>query len=311
MGSPKVSLGFPVYNGEKYLRFALDSLVQQNYPDFELVISDNASTDGTNAICLEYASRDSRIRYSRNKENTGLAANHNRVLELSRGEYFKWVAHDDEYSRDMLTRFVHVFSQAPPSVSVVYSQCEIIDEDGKVIGVSSDAVETKHSLPCRRVAQLLLNASIYNFTYGLVRTSTLRKTRLYGTYPLADRVLFAELAMLGEIWEVREPLLRLRFHSGRTFQAHTTPEAVRKLFDPAGRKKNSFLSLEARAHLELVRSSYQTPPRLRDKASCLITALVVPWWVRFKNFGGMQKRRLRQTFDQVVKRRQAPVNKAV
>ena len=290
--APKVSLGLPVYNGERFLRLALDSLIQQDYEDFELIICDNASTDDTGSICLDYARRDTRIRYWRNEKNIGLAGNHNRVFELSRGEYFKWAAHDDEYPREMLTRFVEVFAHAPPSVSVVYSQCEIIDESGNLEGTRSDHVEKRDPSPCRRLAHLLRNASIYNFTYGVIRSETLRKTRLHGSYPMTDRVLFAELAMLGELWEIPEPLLRLRFHAGRTFQANTTMKALRTLFDPAKGSALSLLGLESRVQLELVRSSYRTPPRFRDKLLCVSTALVVPCWVRFKNFGGLQRRRL-------------------
>lgn len=290
--APKVSLGLPVYNGEKFLRQALDSLLQQDYEDFELVICDNASTDETGSICLDYAQRDNRVRYSRNDENIGLAPNHNRVFELSRGEYFKWVAHDDEYPRQMLSRLVEVFAQAPPSVSVVYPQCEIIDELGNVQCIKSDQVEKRDPSPWRRLAHMLSNASVYNFTYGLIRSDILRKTRLHGSYPMTDRVLFAELAILGELWEVPEPLLRLRFHEGRTFQANTTLKALRTLFDPTKRNAVSPLSMESRFHLELVRSSYKTPSRIRDRFRCASVALVMPPWIRFKNFGGLQKRKL-------------------
>ena len=289
--APKVSLGLPVFNGERFLRVALDSLVQQDYEDFELIICDNASTDSTSSICLDYARRDTRIRYWRNEKNIGLAPNHNRVFELSRGDYFKWVAHDDEYPPQMLTRFVEVFTHAPPCVSVIYSQCEIIDESGNIQETGSDHVEKRDPSPCRRLAHLLLNASIYNFTYGLIRSDTLRKTQLHGSYPMTDRVLFAELAMLGELWEIPEPLLRLRFHAGRTFQANTTLRDLQTLFDP---NTSSLLGLESRVQWELIRSSYKTPARLRDKFLCVSTALGLPSWVRFKNFGGLQRRRLRQ-----------------
>ena len=86
----RVSIGLPVYNGEKYLEQALISILSQTYTDFELIISDNASTDRTQAICREYAAKDPRIRYYCNEENLGAAPNHNRVFELASGEYFKW-----------------------------------------------------------------------------------------------------------------------------------------------------------------------------------------------------------------------------
>ncbi len=93
--APKVSIGMPVYNGAAYVCEALDSLLAQTYRDFELIISDNASTDGTRSICEGYASRDPRIRYVRQPENIGAVGNFRYVLSEARGEYFMWAAHDD------------------------------------------------------------------------------------------------------------------------------------------------------------------------------------------------------------------------
>src|SRR6185295_20414870 len=92
---PRVSIGLPVFNGEQLLRQAVDSLLAQTFSDFELVISDNGSTDGTEAICREYAARDSRIRYLREPENRGGSWNFSRLPPLARGEYFRWSCHDD------------------------------------------------------------------------------------------------------------------------------------------------------------------------------------------------------------------------
>lgn len=92
---PQVSIGMPVYNGAKFIREALDSLLAQTFTDFELTISDNASTDGTEAICREYAAKDQRIRYVRQPENLGAAANFRFVLDEAVGEYFMWAAADD------------------------------------------------------------------------------------------------------------------------------------------------------------------------------------------------------------------------
>lgn len=93
--TPKVSIGMPVYNGEKYIREALDSLLAQTFTDFELIISDNASIDTTSVICQEYARKDSRICYIRQSQNKGAVANFKFVLDEAVGEYFMWAAHDD------------------------------------------------------------------------------------------------------------------------------------------------------------------------------------------------------------------------
>src|SRR5215207_1517689 len=103
---PRVSVGLPVYNGENYLAEAIDSVLAQTYQNFELIISDNASTDSTEEICRDYAARDRRIRYFREPQNRGAAWNFNHTFELARGEYFKWVAHDDVIGPQYLARTV-------------------------------------------------------------------------------------------------------------------------------------------------------------------------------------------------------------
>jgi glycosyltransferase involved in cell wall biosynthesis len=105
---PRVSIGLPVYNGERFLKDALDSILSQTYRDFELIISDNASSDHTEEICRRYAARDERVRYYRYDNNVGAARNFNRVFQLSRGEYFKWAAHDDICSPGFLQRCVKI-----------------------------------------------------------------------------------------------------------------------------------------------------------------------------------------------------------
>ena len=110
---PRVSIGLPVYNGERWLAEALDSLLAQTYSDFELIISDNGSTDDTQAICEEYAARDRRIRYIRQEINRGLAWNWNCVFEESAGDYFKWAACDDLYHPTFLERCVQILDQYP------------------------------------------------------------------------------------------------------------------------------------------------------------------------------------------------------
>ena len=99
---PRLTIGLPVYNGANYLAHSLDALLGQSFEDFELIISDNASTDDTPDICRRYEKQDSRVRYIRQPQNIGLAPNHNFTVELARGELFKWASHDDLYARDLL-----------------------------------------------------------------------------------------------------------------------------------------------------------------------------------------------------------------
>lgn len=100
--NPAVSIGMPVYNGAQYIREALDSLLAQTFSDFELIISDNASSDSTQVICEEYARRDSRIRYVRQSENKGAAANFRFVLDCAKADLFMWAAYDDLWAPNYL-----------------------------------------------------------------------------------------------------------------------------------------------------------------------------------------------------------------
>ena len=121
---PLVTVGMPVYNGEKFIREALDALLAQTYTDFELIISDNASTDGTEASCRGYAGRDSRIRYVRQSENRGLIANFQFLLDEAAGKYFMWAAADDmlgttETLSNLVKSLDHGFELAIPDVDLL------------------------------------------------------------------------------------------------------------------------------------------------------------------------------------------------
>jgi glycosyltransferase involved in cell wall biosynthesis len=294
MAQPKVSVGVPVYNGERYLPNALSRLLAQDFEDFELIISDNASTDSTSEICHEFAARDRRIRYYRNATNIGLGANHNRTFELSRGQYFKWAAHDDDYPPAMLGRFVSVFESSPPNVCVVYSQCEYIDECGHVDGIDGDGVDNPSPRAWVRLAYLLRHVHMYNSPYGLIRSEMMRKTRLHGSYPMADHVFLAELAMLGVFVEIPEPLMRIRRHPGRTFTANKSPHSLREIFTPGQGHKYWFLTLKKQMELELISATVALPLPLGEKIVCTAASVVVPQWEAFRAFGGRQKRKLRR-----------------
>ena len=93
--TPMITVGMPVYNGDKYIEQAIESILSQTFGDFEFLISDNASTDRTREICLDYAVSDSRIHYLRNDVNLGAARNYNRLFEIGSAPYFRWMNADD------------------------------------------------------------------------------------------------------------------------------------------------------------------------------------------------------------------------
>src|SRR6266568_1753449 len=110
---PRLSIGLPVYNGDAFLAESLEALLGQTFENFELIISDNASTDGTADICRSYAKQDSRINYIRQPRNIGCARNYNFLVEQARGELFKAAAHDDLYARDLLRLCVEALDENP------------------------------------------------------------------------------------------------------------------------------------------------------------------------------------------------------
>ena len=206
--SPHVSIGMPVFNGANYLRQSIQSLLAQDYTDFELIICDNASTDETESICRAAAKSDPRIRYYRNQTNLGAAGNYNKVFQLARGTYFKWAAHDDVCHPAMLAHCVQLLEKAPPSVAMVYPLAELIDEKGQTIQSVLDRIESRDPRPHRRLAHLLWSLNMCDPVFGLYRIDHLVKTRLIGSFIGADYVMLGELVLRGEIWELDEVLFR-------------------------------------------------------------------------------------------------------
>jgi glycosyltransferase involved in cell wall biosynthesis len=206
---PKVSIGLAVYNGEKYLKAAVDSILSQTFTDFELIISDNASTDRTEAICRLYAAQDSRIRYSRNQTNIGGANNENLAFKLSCGEYFRWAAHDDVCGPELLAKLVEVLDN-DPTVVLAYPQIMKIDENGNHLGIH-ELNQAQLDTPSARFRDLTGYSSCEEI-YGLIRSEILKKTDLQLNYTDSDRSLLCELSMYGKFKQVNEILFYKRHH---------------------------------------------------------------------------------------------------
>ncbi|WGV27383.1 glycosyltransferase family 2 protein [Halotia branconii] len=207
---PRLSIGLPVYNGEKFLKEAIDSLLAQTFEDFELVISDNASTDKTEEICRAYVNQDKRIRYYRNEKNLGCARNFNRVFELSSGEYFKWAAYDDLHAPEFISKCIEVLDQ-DPGIILCYSQIYFIDEHGKFLQNYDIQLQVDSPKPHERFHELLAKNLCYQ-SYGVVRASALKKIPPMGSYALADGILLLRLGILGRFYEIPEYLFFARYH---------------------------------------------------------------------------------------------------
>jgi glycosyltransferase involved in cell wall biosynthesis len=275
-GVPTVSIGVPVYNGERFLAASLDSLLAQTFEDFELVISDNASTDGTEEICRDYAGRDPRIRYLRRETNRGAAWNFNSLVAETAGPYFKWASHDDVHAPTYVERCLDELRDGGDRVVLAYPRTTIIDEDGAFVRDYRDGVDLRAPTPHERLRSLVENLVLGNPMFGLARRSALERTRLNGSFPSSDYVLLAELALLGEIREVPEPLFLRRDHPGASRQAHAAGEDLAEWFEPGGgqRPVREF----TRLFTEHLRSIHSLPLGRRERLRCYLTFADV--WLR-------------------------------
>ena len=216
---PTVSVGLPVYNGEAYLDAALESLTAQDFQDFEIVVCDNASTDGTAAIVQRWAERDPRIRYFRNDVNIGADRNFNRTFQLARGKYFRWAAGDDLVAPDHLRRCL-MSLEATPDAVLCQSYVRIIDSEGRELGLYDGGLRGAESPDVPdRFAALVLSRHLCTHVFGVVRADALRATGLLGDYYGSDRVTLAALALMGRFIHVPEPLFMNREHPERGSRA--------------------------------------------------------------------------------------------
>ena len=226
---PRVSIGLPVYNGDRYITATLDSLLAQTHGDFELIISDNASTDLTEEICRSYAERDNRILYFRNAANRGSAANYRRVFELASGQYFRWANCDDLFAPESLARCVEILD-GEPSVVLTYPKTKLIDKQGRVIDDYDDRLHIVSPKASQRFVEVFERLGLVNAIYGLVRANVLRKTRLIRRFPGGDIPLVAELALYGKFWEIPEFLFYRRFHPGAS--SSYNERQLQEFYDP-------------------------------------------------------------------------------
>jgi glycosyltransferase involved in cell wall biosynthesis len=278
MYTPKVSIGLPVYNGEKYLRVALDSILQQDYTDFELILSDNASDDMTGAICRGYAEKDRRVRYHRFEVNQGAARNFGAVFEMARGKYFKWAAYDDICLPGFLRKCVQTLDQAASSVVVAVPRMQLIDENGqpRAYPVRPESSDIRMVRPHQRLARVLRTVYWAPGQYGLIRSEALRKTRLIEPFVESDYPLIAELALLGEIWEIPEVLLQLRVHPQTSIRPYQKGESeVLSWFDPSKRARKKLVPQHTRMGLEYVRSVSRIELPYSERLRCYLTIVLV------------------------------------
>ncbi|MBW4538718.1 MAG: glycosyltransferase family 2 protein [Myxacorys chilensis ATA2-1-KO14] len=287
MAEPLVSIGMPVYNGERFIKQAIDSILAQTFENFELIISDNASTDKTEEICREYAEKDKRIRYYRNEKNLGAALNYDRTFHVSQGKYFKWAAHDDVLAPTFLARTVEVLENSP-SVVACCAHTILIDGEGRIINHSNANATTSDRVrqldsekPHERYGEILSVRMCFE-VFSLIRSDQLKRTSLSGTYYGADKVLLSELSIMGPIVEIPEPLFFNRRHSNQSASLKTVKEREKWI---GLMRKHQFISprlLCVKGYLHAI-FKYELSPL--EQLACLM--VFFQWFVNFDNWQRM------------------------
>ena len=198
--SPMLTVGMPVYNAERFLAKALDSILGQTFTDFELIISDNASIDRTEEICREFAGRDGRIRYFRNDKNMGAGWNFCRVYSLATGKYYKQAAHDDFLEPAFLDECIAAL-EADPGLMLAHTRTKMVSPAGDLLEYYEWPLRFDSPDPLVRWHDLLLSNHMCFQIFGVFRLDALRHWPPQGSYVNADGVLLAQVALLGRFWE--------------------------------------------------------------------------------------------------------------
>jgi glycosyltransferase involved in cell wall biosynthesis len=263
---PRVSIGLPIYNAERFLEQALDGILAQTFTDFELIISDNASTDNTQVICQRYAALDSRIKYHRSAVNIGLSRNFNRVFELSSGEYFKWCAHDDIPTPTFVEKCVAVLDSRP-EVVMCYTKAIAIDEKGLELRYFTYTLDVDSPDPVKRFHDMMLYEHPMIMIFGLVRATTLRRTPLLEHYPGSDRILTGRYALMGQVARVPEYLHLNRDYPGTSVKKHGDKYHLMVLFNPWLAGKSTFPNWIML--WSFIRAIFAYPLTLHQRYQCL------------------------------------------
>ena len=293
LNCPPVSIGLPVYNGEQYIQETINSILDQTFDDFELNISDNASTDATGDICRDAAAQDPRVQYVRSEVNRGLAWNTNRVIGLARGRYVAWIGHDDLMARDYIAKCVAALDDDSGAV-LCFAGYNYIDERGGLILrpplYNPGAFET----PSARFLHTIYEVGCHPI-YGLMKADKLKQTGLQRGFAESDRVLLAEMALRGRFRLVPEYLFSRRQHPDRVCTKYRSLRERTLVFDPAKAGKLYFpLMLETAAFCSAIRRA-ELP--LRERVRCYRSLL---GWLLMKR-GSELLGRLRKTTLSTIK----------
>lgn len=259
-GKPLVSIGMPVHNGERSIREALDSLLAQDYGNFELILSDNASTDATAQICQEYVAKDKRVSYSRNERKVGAMANFKVVLDKARGTYFMWAAADDKWLPGFISALAAELD-SHPRMGVAMCAIDRIREDGSLLDHVryADVADAKRMKFLTQAMALAAGRPHHLYFYGLFRTNFIKNAfERFPMVAMGDRLFVCELALATDFGYV-DQMLHIR-------TVHDRPMTERYAGEEIG-----YLWMDRLAYVKLV--SAVGPYLLRSQ--------IIPWRRKF------------------------------
>ena len=213
--TPTLTVGLPVFNGARYLEASVESILGQSFGDLELIISDNASTDDTEAISRSIVDRDPRVTYQRNSANVGIAANFNLLVPHARGRMFKWATADDLLRPGYLEQCVSLL-ESDPSLVLASTKTVFVDEHDAPLDITDPGWHLVSDDPSARLSFSIRAVHFVNAALGVIRTDALRQTHLVPRYAGGDFRMMAELSLLGKFLLIQEPLYVRRIHQGST-----------------------------------------------------------------------------------------------
>lgn len=264
--SPKVSIGLPVYNGERYLAETIDSILAQTYADFELIISDNCSTDSSQEICRHYVEQDSRVRFVPSDINRGWAGNYRRVLELARGPYFRWAPSDDVFAPESVAACVEALDAHPDAV-LCYPKTILIDGAGSVIEPYDDNLDLRSDSPVVRFRMASDQIGLVNVIYGMMRTEQIRQTGLIRHYAGADIIFLIELSLYGKFIEINRPLFFRRMHEQASSSLKSALPKLQAYLDPT--RKGRFFAYQWQTFFDQVVAVLRGPLNIVERTQLL------------------------------------------
>ncbi len=226
-----VSIGLPVYNEIKWIRRALDSWLAQDYSNLELIVADNASTDGTAEICREYSARDVRIRLIENPHNIGPIRNHKLVFELSRGRYFIWAGGHDHAHPAFISKTVSVLNEND-TVAMCTVRSEFRDENDVCWRTTAGGLDLRGLPPQERFKNLLAHVTTgggtANIFYALYRRDVLSSVMDFKKTIGSDVILLSQIALLGDVIQL-DDILYYRFAPVRRDGTERTQRQIKHI----------------------------------------------------------------------------------